>query len=87
MPRGAQRNTQAPHVVAFEGVISVSRSAIPAPAISALQADYKDQVARIVKQLQALSPEGVTSTVFASMEEFTKQMSDLVAKLSAAAAT
>lgn len=87
VPRGAQRNTQSPHVVAFEGVITASTSAVPAPAISALKADYKEQVQGIVKSLETLAPKALTALTFDSMETFATAMGSLVAGLGAASAS
>jgi CRISPR-associated protein Cst2 len=81
LPKGAQRNTQSPHVVAFEGVITSSTSSIPAPAISALQGNYKEQVKGIVARLVELAPGAVTVQEFARMEDFAANMNALVARV------
>jgi CRISPR-associated protein Cst2 len=54
-PNGAMRGTQNPHIVAFEGVVTVSHAVLPAPTISPLAEDYREQVQRVA---QALDPAG-----------------------------
>ena len=77
-PNGAMRGTQNPHIHAFEGVVAVSYGVMPAPTISPLADDYKEQIARIA---QALDPQGTTLEVrpFANMAEFATIMRDLLA--------
>lgn len=54
-PTGAQQNTQLPHVLAVEGVVTVSPSAsTPAPIFSPLQPDYRGTIRRISDQLGML---------------------------------
>jgi CRISPR-associated protein Cst2 len=55
-PTGAHRNTQHPHIVDFEGVVSLSASTLPAPMISALNPDFVTQIEKIAAGLNALSP-------------------------------
>ena len=54
-PTGAHRNTQNPHVVDFQGVITTSTSSLPAPALSALNRDYETELDRIAGALNSLS--------------------------------
>jgi CRISPR-associated protein Cst2 len=54
-PNGAMRGTQNPHIIAFEGVVTVSHAVLPAPTISPLAEDYREQVQRVA---QALDPAG-----------------------------
>ncbi|NWJ95515.1 MAG: DevR family CRISPR-associated autoregulator [Chloroflexi bacterium] len=87
-PRGAMRNTQLPHLVELQGVISVSHGVLPAPTVSPLNAEYQAQIEGIAAALNGLSsetlPPGAESqkaTIslypFESLAEFTQQMSDL----------
>ena len=77
-PNGAMRGTQNPHIHAFEGVVAVSYGVMPAPTISPLAEDYKEQIARIA---QALDPQGTTLEVrpFANMAEFAEIMREIIA--------
>jgi len=54
-PRGAQRNTQFPHITSAEGVITVSRSSIPAPTVSPLNNSYSEEIQAIANRLNGLS--------------------------------
>jgi len=60
-PAGAQRNTQNPHIVGCEGVITTSASYLPAPTISPLNDGYREQVEAIRDTLNAIQP-GVVDT-------------------------
>jgi len=57
-PRGAQRNTQFPHITSAEGVITISRNSLPAPTISPLSSSYKVEIQKIADKLNALDSGG-----------------------------
>lgn len=76
---GAHRNTQAPHMVDFEGVIATSNSVVPAPAFSALHEEYQMQIERIREGLDTLHPGAITLYPFDSLGTFTKEMTRLIA--------
>ncbi|MHB1296187.1 MAG: DevR family CRISPR-associated autoregulator [Anaerolineae bacterium] len=76
-PNGAMRNTQNPHLVALEGVIALSTSAVPAPTVSPLSEGYDEQMAAIVENLAPLHKGTVTLRRFDNMAEFAGIMSDL----------
>ena len=82
-PRGAQRNTQSPHVGAFAGVLATSTSSVPAPAMSALDADYKEQITSIKKQLDILSPGKVTLHAFGDMAGFVEHVTTIATSFGA----
>jgi CRISPR-associated protein Cst2 len=75
---GAHRNTQAPHVVDFEGVISTSVGVVPAPAFSALHPEYRMQIERVANSLNTLHENTIVLYPFDSLAEFSEQMSRLV---------
>jgi CRISPR-associated protein Cst2 len=75
---GAHRNTQAPHVVDVEGVITTSENVIPAPALSALKPEYKMHIERIANSLNALHPGAIAVYPFNDISEFTAEMSQLI---------
>lgn len=85
---GAHRNTQAPHMVGFEGVVAVSRGVMPAPAFSGLHQEYRSQIERIAAGLNRLhkpadstkSENVITLHPFDSLGEFTEQMSNIIAE-------
>lgn len=62
-PYGAQKNTQLPHVLGTEGVVTVSRSnATPAPLLSPLRDDYRERIEQISEQIGQL-PHGSAVSV------------------------
>lgn len=73
-PTGAQRNTQHPHILAFEGVISWSASAVPAPSISALQDRYADEIEGIAAALERLHAGAVNTARFGSAADLADRM-------------
>ncbi|MEX2104674.1 MAG: DevR family CRISPR-associated autoregulator [Bacilli bacterium] len=80
-PLGAHRNTQNPHILGFEGVISYSQSSVPAPSISGLRGDYKEEMQKIVTQLDRVYRGQVSYDTFESQSDFTKVMADVIEKV------
>jgi CRISPR-associated protein Cst2 len=78
-PTGAHRNTQNPHVVDFEGVIATSTSSLPAPAISALNRDYQNEIDRVAAALNGLSTVANSIAVrkFAGLASFAEQVAEI----------
>ncbi len=76
-PNGAMRGTQNPHIVAFNGVITVSHGVLPAPTISPLSEGYQEQVRQVA---QALDPQGELLKVypFANIAEFAITMRRII---------
>ncbi|GAB4532447.1 MAG: DevR family CRISPR-associated autoregulator [Anaerolineae bacterium] len=75
-PAGAMRNTQNPHILNFEGVVTVSYGVLPAPTISPLADDYKAQVQAVA---QALDGEGRLAVhSFANTGEFAAIMQQII---------
>jgi CRISPR-associated protein Cst2 len=77
-PKGAHRNTQNPHILGFNGAVSVSRSSIPAPTASGLAANYVEEVEAIAHQLNRLRSNAIQTTRFDSQSKFTEAIMDLV---------
>lgn len=81
---GAMRSSQLPHLVALEGVITVSPNATPAPLISPLigggedRTTYRDQLKGIVDALNGNKAEPIDYHDFSSIQEFTVQMRNLI---------
>jgi len=69
-PTGAHRNTQSPHIVDFQGVVSTSTSSLPAPAVSALNAEYLEQIRRLKSVLNQMQPETIEVREFQSLSGF-----------------
>jgi CRISPR-associated protein Cst2 len=79
---GAQRNTQHPHVLGFEGVIATSvQASVPAPTASPLSDGYREELEGTAQALNRLSTNAVAVTRFTSQAEFGNAMADLIEKL------
>lgn len=77
-PNGAMRGTQNPHIVEFEGVVSVTNQVMPAPALSPLDQDYCQEVERVAGALNGLKPGAVAVHRFNSMGQFAEVMRGLI---------
>ena len=77
-PNGAMRNTQNPHIVGLEGVVSLSRGPMPAPTVSPLRGDYQEQIVAIVQNLAPLHQGSIEVQPFQSLADFTAVMTQLV---------
>lgn len=89
-PNGAMRNTQLPHMVEVEGVISVSHSILPAPTVSPLNEDFRPQIRGVAVALNSLATslptsneqqedpgEAISLYEFNSLAEFAERMAML----------
>lgn len=77
-PNGAMRSAQAPHLVDFSGVLSVSSGPTPAPTISPLKEDYEREIHDVQARLEAVSSGMVRLHDFASLADFTGIVGDLM---------
>jgi CRISPR-associated protein Cst2 len=77
-PRGAMRSVQYPHLVNFEGVIAISTSATPAPTVSPLKANYRDEIVRVQQALEPLRPNAISLLPFETLGEFSEHMTALI---------
>lgn len=76
---GAMRSSQAPHLHDFKGVITVSFSSLPAPAISPLNDEYQEEIATIAANLNELDNEKQVEILkFNSISEFAKRIRELM---------
>ncbi|GHO77465.1 CRISPR-associated protein DevR [Ktedonobacter sp. SOSP1-85] len=81
---GAMRSTQLPHLVALEGFISTSSSAIPAPLISPLVGGseqrfaYREQAQEIATALNGKNSGPVQLHNFDTLGQFAQQMRTLI---------
>jgi len=77
---GAHRNSQSPHVVDVEGVITTSNAMIPAPALSGLQNEYRMHITRIAHALNTLHPDAISVYPFDTMGEFAETLGGLIGR-------
>jgi CRISPR-associated protein Cst2 len=73
-PSGAMRNTQNPHILGFEGVISTSENVVPAPTLSALEDEYISELKRIANALNQIHTDALSVFEFSSMGAFAETM-------------
>jgi CRISPR-associated protein Cst2 len=75
-PNGAMRGTQNPHILNFEGVVAISHGVMPAPTISPLAQDYKEQIKEIA---HALNEGNLLETrEFANTAEFANILQEII---------
>ncbi|NLW16858.1 MAG: DevR family CRISPR-associated autoregulator [Firmicutes bacterium] len=77
-PSGAQRNTQNPHILAFEGAITLSHSTYPAPQASALNLNYLSEIEGLVDTLNSLESGAVSLLKFDSLASFASCMESII---------
>ncbi len=80
-PTGAQRNTQNPHIVACEGAVTVSSTSLPAPTVSPLHDNYRDQVSHAATVLNGIKANGVTVTNFDTLSDGARVLAGVAANL------
>jgi CRISPR-associated protein Cst2 len=77
-PTGAHRNTQNPHIVDFQGVVTTSSSSLPAPNMSALNGDYVSETSRIAQVLNQIHPGAVEVYEFKSLSAFAETVATIL---------
>lgn len=77
-PNGAQRNTQSPHILAFEGCVSCSNSTYPAPQASALNPDFQKEIEDVTSVLNNLRKETITLHKFQSISGFARILEGVI---------
>ncbi len=80
-PAGAQRNTQNPHIVACEGVVAVSSTSLPAPTVSPLHDNYRDQIERVAAVLNGIKADGIAVLPFDTLADGVKVLAGVAADL------
>ncbi|MBI1880822.1 MAG: DevR family CRISPR-associated autoregulator [Chloroflexi bacterium] len=78
-PNGAMRNTQLPHMVNFEGVVSYTTAILPAPTVSPLNENYREDIEGVSEALGKLHPEAITVKRFNSLAEYAGILQELIA--------
>jgi CRISPR-associated protein Cst2 len=66
---GAQCNTQTPHLIECSGVVTLSRSYLPAPMLSPLSETYREEIASIVETMNRLTPEMIEAHRFETLAQ------------------
>ncbi len=76
-PAGAQRNTQNPHIVDCKGVIATSATSLPAPTVSPLHKDYREEMKRSADVLNTIKPGSIEVSNFETISGGVKILADL----------
>ena len=76
-PNGAMRSTQNPHLVNFEGVVSLSTKVLPAPTVSPLNNEYKDEIRRVADALNQIETDAIERHEFDSLGGYAEVMANL----------
>lgn len=77
-PNGAMRGTQNPHILGFEGALTVSYGICPAPVMSPIKDGYLEEMRAIVSSLNRINGEAVEFQAFSTLSEFAQVMEKLV---------
>jgi CRISPR-associated protein Cst2 len=78
---GAQRNTQNPHIVNCDGVVAVSSTSLPAPTVSPLNDNYRDQISQAANVLNGINSGGVAVQQFGSLADGVSVLARIAADL------
>ena len=76
-PNGAMRSAQHPHLVNFDGVVSLSTKILPAPTVSPLNDKYKDEIGRVAAALNQIETSAIELHEFDSLGEYAEVMANL----------
>lgn len=77
-PKGAMTSTQKPHITDFKGVVTISYKLIPAPTISAINSEYKQEIEAIVKNLNAIETNSVEIKNFDGLGKLSEIFVELI---------
>ncbi len=76
-PAGAQRNTQNPHIVDCKGVVATSSTSLPAPTVSPLHDDYREEIGRAAGVLNQVKANSIQVRTFESLSGGVKVLAEL----------
>lgn len=80
-PSGAQRNTQNPHIVNCEGIVAASSTSLPAPTVSPLHKNYREQMTAAGEVLNGIRPATVRTAEFESLADGIKVLAELASNV------
>jgi CRISPR-associated protein Cst2 len=76
-PTGAQRNTQNPHIVTCEGVVTTASTSLPAPTVSPLNDGYREEVTESASVLNGIRSGAVIVQRFDTLPAGIRALADL----------
>lgn len=77
-PKGAMTSTQKPHITDFKGVVAISYKLIPAPTISAINPNFKEEITEIKNNLNSIEEGAVETIEFDGLGSLSKIIADLI---------
>jgi len=77
-PSGAMLAAQLPHIVAFEGVVTYTTQVLPAPTVSPLNPQYREQIDNIASTFNALHSNAIEVQTFSDLGDFANVVKTLV---------
>lgn len=80
-PAGAQRATQAPHLLHLEGTIATSSTTLPAPMVSPLARDFAEQIEQIAATYNGIAADSVQVWRVGSLAECVERLARIAAEL------
>jgi CRISPR-associated protein Cst2 len=77
-PKGAMTSSQKPHITDFKGVVAVSYKLIPAPTISAINPNYREEIEKIKDNLNSIEPDSIEIKAFEGMGSLSGIIAELI---------
>ena len=71
-------SSQKPHITDFKGVVTYSEKLIPAPTISPINPDYREEIETIKENLNLIEPNSITTKPFDGLGKLTEIIKDLI---------
>lgn len=66
-PAGAHCNSQSPHVMECSGIVATSSSYLPAPMLSPISENYREEIGSVAETLNRITPGAVAANRFDSL--------------------
>jgi len=80
-PNGAQCNTQSPHIVKCSGILTISRSYLPAPMLSPIAEHYRAEITSVAQTLNRLTPDAIDVRAFEELSSAIEALERLGAEV------
>jgi CRISPR-associated protein Cst2 len=77
-PKGAMTSSQKPHITDFKGIVSVSYKLMPAPTISAINPEYKEEIKKITDNLNSIEQDSIEIKEFDGLGALSAIIAELV---------
>ncbi|MFW5871761.1 MAG: DevR family CRISPR-associated autoregulator [bacterium] len=77
-PKGAMTSTQKPHITDFKGIVAISNKLTPAPTISALNEDYKNEIQKIAESINKIEDNAISVKAFNGLGDLSEILTDLM---------